>query len=350
MTMTKNQLRLAAAVLALSLGAVPVLGNAADNTTDSQPTAAERAHMNALSQQLGDDNAQARPEQTADLFGPSDEEKAARAAAAQHEQAQDANIATLNQRASDIDDQLRKLTGQIEVLNHRLDEMDQRIDRMKKDFDYKLCTMSAQQLGPAGQANAIPCGGGGSAMPPAASAPPMQQQGDAAPPTGVTHLAPPPGVLGTLSPQDAAAPPPPPADVPPQPQLASNDTHMQFQAAMNMLAKQQYDAASASLQTFVATNPKAPDAPDAFYWIGSVAYLQKDFPSAAHAFAEVVKKYPTSQKGADSMLKLGQSFIAMNQKEEGCTALRALPAKYPNATKMVLGQAEAVRKSGGCKR
>jgi tol-pal system protein YbgF len=345
MTMTKNKLRLAAAALALSLGTVPTLGNAADNLT-----AADRAHMNALSQQLGDDDARTQSVQTADLFGPSDAEKAAAAAAAQHEQAQDANIATLNQRAGDIDDQLRKLTGQIEVLNHRLDEMDQRIDRMKKDFDYKLCTMSAQQLGAAGQPNAIPCGGGG-AMPPGATTPPMQQQGDATPPTGVTHLAPPPGVLGTLPAQDAAATPQP-SDPPPQPttQLASNDTHAQYLSAMNLLAKQQYDAASASLQTFVAANPKAPEAGDAFYWIGSVAYLQKDFPSAAHAFAEVVKKYPTNPKGPDSMLKLAQSFIAMNQKEEGCTALRALPVRYPNATKMVTGQAEAVRKAGGCKR
>ena len=345
MTMTKNQLRLAAAALAFSLGTVPTLGSAADNLT-----AAERAHMNALAQQLGDDNTQTQSVQTADLFGPSDADKAAAAAAAQHEQAQDANIATLNQRADGLEDQIRKLTGQIEVLNHRLDEMDQRIDRMKKDFDYKLCTMSAQQLGATpGQPTAIPCGGGG-AMPPAASMPPMQQ-GNATPPTGVTHLASPPGVLGTLSPQDAAMAPQP-ADAAPQPpaQLASNDTHMQFQAAMNLLAKQQYDAASASLQTFVTANPKAPEAPDAYYWIGSVAYLQKDFPSAAHAFAEVVKKYPTSSKGPESMLKLGQSFIAMNQKDEGCTALRALPSRYPNATKMVLGQAEAVRKSGGCRR
>lgn len=343
MTMTKTRLRLAAAAFALSLGAIPTLGSAADSLTP-----ADRAHMNALAQQLGDDNARTQPVQTADLFGPSDAEKAAAAAAVQHEQSQDANIATLNQRAGDIEDQIRKLTGQIEVLNHRLDEMDQRMDRMKKDFDYKLCTVSAQQLGAAGQANAIPCGGAG-AMPPAATMPPMQQQGDAMPPTGVTHLAPPPGVLGTLSPQDAAATPQPVDTPPPATQLASNDTHAQYQAAMNLLAKQQYDAASASLQAFVAANPKAPEAGDAFYWIGSVAYLQKDYPSAAHAFAEVIKKYPTNPKGADSMLKLGQSFIAMNQKDEGCTALRALPARYPKATKMVLSQAEAVRKAGGCK-
>ncbi|HTW35004.1 MAG TPA: tol-pal system protein YbgF [Rhizomicrobium sp.] len=348
--MTKNTLRLAAAALALSLGVIPTLGNAADDATNAQPTAAERAHMNALAQQLGDDDAQAQPERTADLFGPSDDEKAAAAAAAQREQNQDANIATLNQRAGDLEDQIRKLTGEIEVLNHRLDELDQRIDRMKKDFDYKLCMMSAQQLGSTpGQPDAIPCGGAGAspqAMPPA-----QPQQGDAAPPTGVTHLAPPPGVLGTLSQQDAAAAPPP-AQAPPQPamQLAANDTHTQFEAAMNLLAKQQYDAASASLQTFVAANPKAPEAPDAYYWIGSVAYLQRDFPSAARAFAEVVKKYPTSPKGPESMLKLGQSFIAMNQKDEGCTALRALPQRYPTATRTVLAQAEAVRKAGGCRR
>jgi tol-pal system protein YbgF len=352
LTMTKNTLRLAAAALALSLGAAPALGNAADDATNAPPTAAERAHMNALAQQLGDDNAQAQPEQTADLFGPSDEEKAAVAAAAQHEQSQDANIATLGQRTNDIDDQIRKLTGEIEVLNHRLDEMDQRMDRMRKDFDYKLCSLSAQQLGAAAQAgapNAIPCGGNAAA--PAATMPPPAQQGDAAP-TGVTHLAPPPGVLGTLSPQDAADAPPP-ASAPaaaPATQLASNDTNAQYEAAMNLLARQQYDAASGAFQTFVASNPKDPHASDAFYWIGDVAYVQKDFPSAARAFAEVIKKYPASQRAPESMLKLGQSFIAMNQKDEGCTALRALPAKYPAASKTVLAQADAVRKAGGCKR
>jgi len=343
MTMTTHMVRVAAAALALSLGAVPA-------ATADDLTPADRAHMNALAQQLGDDSGQAQPVETAGLFGPSDDEKAAAAAAAQHVKDQDNNIATLNQRESDLEDQIRKLNGQLEVLNHRLDEMDQHMDRMKKDFDYKLCMMSAQQLGATpGQPNAIPCGATGT--PPAAAMPP--QQGDATPSTGVTHLAPPPGVLGTLSPADAAnAGAMQPASATPQTQLASNgnDTHAQYEAAITMLGKQQYDAASASLQAFVAANPKAPEAADAYYWIGSVAYLQKDFPSAARAFAEVVKKYPTSGKGPESMLKLGQSFIAMNQKEEGCAVLHGISTKYPSATRTVLNQAEAVRKAGGCRR
>ena len=40
---------------------------------------------------------------------------------------------------------------------------------------------------------------------------------------------------------------------------------------------------------------------------------------------------------------------AMNQKPQGCTALEALPAKYPQASPSVLGQAKAARKAAGCK-
>jgi tol-pal system protein YbgF len=356
MTMNTKTLRFAAVALALCAGAVPGAGHAADATSTA---AAERAHMDALAQQLRDNDAQ--PVQTADLFGPSDADKAAAAAAAQHEQNQDANIATLNQRSGDIEDQLRKLTGQIEVLNHRIDELDQRIDRMKKDFDYKLCQATAQQLGAqagAGQPNAIPCSSDGQGgPPPAAYASPPGVQNIAPQPTGVTHLAPPPGVLGTLTPQDAAnasAPPPPSDATPPSAQMASNDTrndtHGQFEVAMNLLAKSQYDAASGAFRTFADANPKDPLAPQALYWIGDIAYVQKDFASAARAFAETLKKYPTSTRAPESMLKLGQSLIAMNQKDEGCTALRALAVKYPGASKTVLAQAEGVRKSGGCKR
>lgn len=353
--MKTKTLRLAAVTLALSLGAVPAPGNAGDAGTNAGPTAAERAHMDALARQLGDDDAQSQSVQTADLFGPSDAEKAAAAAAAQHEQAQDTSIATLNQRAGDIEDSLRRLTGQIEVLNHRLDEMDQRIDRMKKDFDYKLCTLSAQQLGAAaapGAPSALPCNGDNTTGAPAANIA-SPATGEAPPATGVTHLAPPPGVLGTLPAGSANTAPPPAPDTAPPPganQFASVDTHAQFESAMGQMRAAQYDAASGALRNFADTYPKAPDAPAALYWVGDIAYVQKDFPTAARTFAESLKKYPAGQRAPESMLKLGQSLIAMNQKDEGCTALRALAVKYPKASQTVLTQAQAVRKAGGCRR
>ncbi len=268
----------------------------------------------------------------ADLFGESDEEKAARL---QHEQNQDDAIRSLNDKVRDLQDTVRNLTGENEALSHRVDELNARIDKMQKDFEYRLCQMSAQQLG-AGDANNVPCGttGGGSAP---ASSPPPAADSRPAPSSPAMQLAPGPRVLGTLP---AGTP------VPSEGAAASNpDTRAQYDAAMNLLAKAQYDEARAAFRSFADTNPKDDLAPQAVYWIGDIAYVQKDYGNAARAFAEVIKKYPTSTRAPDSMLKLGQALIGGGQKKEGCTALAALPAKYPKAPKATLDKGADARKT-----
>src|SRR5215467_11694189 len=79
----------------------------------------------------------------AGLFGESDEEKAARAA----EQNQDAAIADLKQRVHDLEESLAQATGQNEALSHRVQELNAKLDRQRNDFEYRLCGISAQQLG-----------------------------------------------------------------------------------------------------------------------------------------------------------------------------------------------------------
>ncbi len=284
------------------------------------------------------------------MFGESDEEKAARL---QHEQAQDSSIASLNQRVSDLEDSLRRLTGQVEELDHHLSEFDQRITRMQKDFDYKLCALAAQQLGAstdAGDQNALPCNSsspqmGGAIAPPSETGAPEPSAS-----SGPVHLAPPPGVLGTL-PQGAV-------NNLPQPmggqggapmQTASIDTRPQFDAAMNLLAKAQYDEARGAFRNFADSHPKDDLTPQAVYWVGDIAFVQKDYPNAARAFAEELKKYPSSPRAPESMLKLGQSLLALNQKQEGCTTLAALPKNYPTASKTVVAQAVSFRKAAACR-
>lgn len=276
----------------------------------------------------------------ASLFGESDEEKAARQ---QHEDNQDQAVQSLNQKLRDLEETLRQQTGQTEVLSHRIQELNEKLDRQQKDFEYRLCAMAAQQLGttpgqPGGAAEALPCNvtGAGAAPPPTAVLPPPGAA------SGVVQLGKPPGTLGTLSPNDAL--PLPPA----QAQPAS--TQPQFDAALNLLAKAQYDEARAAFRSFADTYPKDPLAAQAVYWVGDIAYVQKDYPNAARAFAEEIKKYPTSTRGPDSMLKLGQSLLAMGQKKEGCTSLAALPVKYPQASKAIAGQAVSARKAAGCRR
>ena len=270
----------------------------------------------------------------AGLFGESDEEKAERL---QHEQNQDDATNRLNDKVRDLESTVRALTGQNEELSHRINELSDKIDRQQKDFEYRLCALTAQQLGASagqGDPNAVPCPG----STPSASfnaPPPTNAAQDRSAEVGQT-LAPPPGVLGTL-PAGTQTPPP---------QAASTDTtRADFQTAMNLLAKARYDEASAAFRSFADTYPKDDLASQAVYWVADIAYVQKDYANASRGFAEVIKKYPNSLRAPDSMLKLGQALIAAGQKKEGCTALAALPAKYPKAAKAVLSQGADTRKA-----
>jgi tol-pal system protein YbgF len=269
----------------------------------------------------------------AGLFGETDEEKAARL----HEQNQDATIADLTQRVHDLEDSLRQTTGQNEALSHQVQQLSDKLERQRKDFEYRLCTVAAQQLGATQSESeeqpALPCGGG-SGQPAAQSfnPPPQQQQQQTA---AAPRLASPPGSLGTLPAKQANAAPPP----------ANPQAKAQFNAALDMAAKARYDDARAAFQAFADANPGDALTPQAVYWVGDIAFLQKDYAGAAHAFAEELRKYPTSTRAPDSMFKLGQSFLALGQTKEGCLTLGALPGKYPAATKTVLAQAASERKA-----
>jgi len=307
------------------------------------------AESRRLSRDLGDDNG--RGQRVAGLFGESDEEKAAAEAARQHELAQDANIQSLMQRVQDLENTLSRLTGQNERLSHQVDQLRTALDRAQKDFDYRLCTMSAQQLGAAdetGGGGGLNCGAvgqQGNAQPMSAPPPSQASFGNT-----TQQLAPPPGSLGTLSPGDVNSPSryAQPATEAPR-QLAAIDSNSEYNSAMQLLARARYDEAKSAFRSFADSHPDDMLTPQAVYWVGDIAYVQKDYPGAAHAFAEQIKKYPQSSKAPDSMLKLGQSLIAMGQKQEGCTTLGAIKAKYPQATDTVLSSAKADRKAASCR-
>jgi tol-pal system protein YbgF len=115
---------------------------------------------------------------------------------------------------------------------------------------------------------------------------------------------------------------------------------------MNLLAKAQYAEASAGFRAYADGNPDDNDlSPQAIYWIGDIAYVQHDYPTATRTFAEQIKKYPNSSRSPDSMLKLGQALLAQGQNSGGCTTLAALKTKYPNAPASTLAAAAGARKA-----
>ena len=312
----------------------------------------------------------AAPVAQAQLFGPSDEEKA-------HEAGQDQQfqtLATQNQqlesRVQVLEDKNRSLTETLagatnanEELRHQIDLLNQKIDKEQKDVAYRLCMVSAAQLGAGGDESGLNCAAAGTAganfapqLLPANPAAGGMAAGTPLPPVGAGPMAPmdtgpgvamnaptplprPPGVLGTL---------PGSAQTPPPAALRTGGSG-QFDAAMGLLSKAQYDEAKAGFRAYADANPDDSElSPQAIYWVGNINYIQHDYTGAITAFAEQIKKYPKSTRGPDSMLKLGQSLLAMGRTQEGCTTLGAIKSKFPDAPAATLTLATGTRRASRC--
>ncbi len=278
----------------------------------------------------------------AQLFGESDEVKAARQA---HEDSQDAKISdqnnmivTLTSRVRDLEATLQQVTGRNEALDNRLNQMTQQMEQQRRDFEYRLCTVTARQLG----ASSDPSDGGINCAAASTQAPvPAPEKL----PGGAVPLAPPPGVLGTLSTNAM------PASAASSPQLgAPGNAQARFDAAMNLLGRDQLNDARAAFRAFADAYPEDDVlSSQAIYWVGVIAFTQKDYTNAARSFAEGIKKYPKSTRAPDSMLKLGQSLIAIGQKNEGCTTLGEIKKRYPSVSASILDQATSARSGAACR-
>lgn len=292
---------------------------------------------------------------SAQLFGPNEEQRA-------HEAQQDAELGNLSRQAQQAADRIQQLedrvrsltsslsqaTGTNEELAHQIRQQNAKLDEMQKDFAYRLCTLSAQQLGATDTLN---CAAAGTASAVPSYAPPGQgmRPGDPLPPIdavppGNFDAAPagprgrPPGTLGTLpagpAPLSGSFAGPPPGNT------------AQYDAAMNLMSRAQYAEAAAAFRGYADANPDDSDlSPQAIYWVGNISFLRQDYAGAARSFAETLKKYPKSTRAPDAMFKLAQSFMAMGQKTEGCTTLGLIRNRYPNASPQTLGQAATLRKT-----
>ncbi len=300
----------------------------------------------------------------AQLFGPSDEQIAhengqdaqiranAQAIELANQQAQQAQqtqqqlqaqIRDLNDRVRNLTDSLARATGTNEELSHQIAQQNARIESQGRDFSYRLCVLSAQQLGADPQGlNCAAAGTQSASAAPRLNAPMTVALGSSLPPIMPNSVVPSsgttgrgPGTLGTLA---AAGPP-----------AAAGGDGREFDSAMNLLSRAQYNEASAAFRSYADGHPDDPElAPQALYWVGNIAYMQQDYTGAARIFAEQIKKYPKSPRGADSMLKMGQALVAQGQTSNGCTAFAAIRKQYPDASPSTVTAAANARRAAKC--
>jgi tol-pal system protein YbgF len=241
-----------------------------------------------------------------------------------------------------LEEQTRRLTGQIEQLEFQIRQLNDRMDRLVADVDFRLRELEGNGI--PGQASR---GGGAPVAPVApqrAGLVKVQGEGGAAP-----H------VIGTLTESQLLK-----ANVPAGggDQTASalattmaaatsigvalpeGSVQDRYNYARQFLLRRDFASAEQTFSEFVSVHGDDPLAGNALYWLGETYYVRGDYQTAARTFAEGFQRYPESGKAPDNLLKLGMSLAQLNQRADACITLRKLRVEYPDAPTSVVKRAD----------
>jgi tol-pal system protein YbgF len=219
----------------------------------------------------------------------------------------DAQIQTLTERVTDLEQSLARMTGQNETLSHDLDQsrralgdskasnaaLQQRVEAIEK----RLADMDSQMRGPA---------------------------------------SPPPA---TVDAPDAAPPSPPPAV----------ETEAQsFASAKRMLVNGDNRGAESAFGDFVDKYGDGPRGPEARYWLGETLFARKAYSDAGAAYLGALRGWPVTGWAPTATVQLARSLVAIGNKAQACRALDELTRHYPKAQPPVPARAATTRVQAAC--
>jgi tol-pal system protein YbgF len=210
--------------------------------------------------------------------------------------------AGFDMRLTQLEDQQRNLTGQLEKINFDIEKLKTTIERMQADIDQRF-----QQNGQGAKPSPAP---------------------DAAPADSSISG----GKLGTLSTGSEG----------------NGPAEALYESSFASLRDSKYDQAESGFKDFLKQYSDHPLASNAQYWLGETYYVRGDFKQAAKVFAQCYQNYPKSAKADDSLLKLGLSLSKLGKKDDACLSLKQLQKEVPDGNNPLHSRAAQEIKQLGC--
>jgi len=102
-----------------------------------------------------------------------------------------------------------------------------------------------------------------------------------------------------------------------------------YQAGVRDYNAARYDVASGEFQDVIHYYPKDDLAGDAQFYLGEIAYRQKNYADAVTDYNAVLEGFPGSAKAPAAQLHKGLSLLQTNKREAGITELRSLIKRHP---------------------
>ena len=106
----------------------------------------------------------------------------------------------------------------------------------------------------------------------------------------------------------------------------------QFNTALQAFQSGQYQQAEDGFKAFLGANPSHRLTPDAVFYIGET-YFQRSRPrEAAEQYLKVTTDYSKSNRAPESMVRLGQTLVALGNRDQACATFAEFERRYPTAS------------------
>ena len=118
------------------------------------------------------------------------------------------------------------------------------------------------------------------------------------------------------------------------------DEQISYLAAYELVKNKHFDEGLTAMQTFVAKYPHGGYSANAQYWLGELYMVKSNYPQAIDHFNVVLQEFPSSSKGAASLLKIGYALAASGKTAEARVKLQEVVKTYPDTSTAKLANAK----------
>jgi len=116
-----------------------------------------------------------------------------------------------------------------------------------------------------------------------------------------------------------------------------------YDAAFDLIKAKDFDKASQAFAAFLRKYPNSQYAGNAQYWLGEVSLAKGDLQGAGQAFAKVSQLYPKHPKVPDSLYKLADVERRLGHTDKVKGILQQVVAQYPGTSAAQLAQRDLQR-------
>lgn len=113
------------------------------------------------------------------------------------------------------------------------------------------------------------------------------------------------------------------------PTLQSGSPLAQYNTAMALYDKKEYEKSQKAFADFIKNNPSDKLTHQAYYWQGDCFMKIKQIAKAKGCFAQSYQKDKTGPKAPESLFGLGAALSQENKQQQACTAWKKLQTDYP---------------------